>query len=227
LQEARERIGGGLPALETRASPDPPTLSVPRELARQPYDLVVLSAQLPDSVDLAEQILRVGEHHLLLVPRALPTFSRVLICVAAGEPGKDDVLFTGRLVRHLGASATLLSVLPREGGHPQVRARTERFLEAGVRTLGALGVPAQQTIRTGVVRDEILAEAAEGGYDLLVLGAPLACSEGRGALAGVVGQILSAAADRPVMIVRSSHTASRVPWLGTNGRVNFPEEVIR
>jgi len=227
LQEARERIGGGLPALETRVAPDPPSVSVPREVARQPYDLVVLSAQLPDSVDLAEQILRIGEHHLLLVPRALPTFSRVLICVAAGEPGKDDVLFAGRLARHLGASATLLSVLPGDGGYLQARARTERFLEAGVRTLGVLGVPAQQTIRTGVVRDEILAEATEGGYDMLVLGAPLPRSEGRGALAGVVGQILSATTDRPVMIVRSSSTAGRVPWLGTNGRVNFPEEVIR
>ncbi|MFL5802256.1 MAG: ATP-binding cassette domain-containing protein, partial [Roseiflexaceae bacterium] len=130
LQEARERIGGGLPALDTRTAPDPPAVSVPREAARQPYDLVVLSAQAQDSVDLAEQILRVGEHHLLLVPRAAQTFSRVLICVAPGEPGKDDVLFTGRLARHLGARATLLSVLPSDGGHPQARARTERFLEA-------------------------------------------------------------------------------------------------
>ncbi|MFL5801097.1 MAG: hypothetical protein ACJ8CR_05070, partial [Roseiflexaceae bacterium] len=104
---------------------------------------------------------------------------------------------------------------------------TERFLEAGVRTLGVLGVSAEQTIRSGVVRDEILAEMTEGGYDLLVLGAPLARADGRGVLAGVVGQILSEAADRPVLIVRSSHTASRVPWLGANGRVNLPEEAIR
>jgi sulfate transport system ATP-binding protein len=227
LQAAREQIGGGLPSLETRAAPDPAALSVSREVERQPYDMVVLSTQPQDSVELAEQILRVGGHHLLLAPRPPRELSRVLICVAAGEPGKEDVIFTGRLARHLGANVTLLSVLPKDGSHTQVRARTERFLEAGVRTLAVLGVPAQLAIRSGAVRDEILAEMAAGGHDLLVLGAPLTRSDGRGALAGVVGQILSEAADRPVLIVRSSHTAGRVPWLGTNGRVILPEEAIR
>jgi len=52
------------------------------------------------------------------------TLSRVLICVAAGEPGKEDVLFAGRLARHLGATATLLSVLPTD--QPEAHARTER-----------------------------------------------------------------------------------------------------
>jgi hypothetical protein len=59
-----------------------------------------------------------------------------------------------------------------------------------------------------------------------VLGAPLTRSDGRGALAGVVGQILSNAAERPVLIVRSPYSVNRAPWLGTNGRVNFPKEVI-
>ncbi len=227
LQEARERIGGGLPILDTRVVLEPPSIALPREIERQPYDLVVLGTQSQDQIEQAEQLLQVGAHHILLVPHAPQALARVLICVAAGEPGKDDVSFTGRLARHLGADVTLLSVLPKEQGHPQVRTRTERFLEAGVRTLAVLGVTAEAKIRSGVVRDEILAEATEGGYDLLVLGAPLARADGRGVLAGVVGQILGEITDRPVLIVRSSHTASRVPWLGTNGRITLPEEIIR
>ncbi len=226
LQTAREQIGSGLPALDARAAPDPPAESIAREVERQPYDLVIMHSQPQRGVELAEEILQAGEHHLLLVPRPQPEMARVLICVAAGEPGKDDVLFTGRLVRHLGASATLLSVLPRDGDRPQARAHTGRFLAAGVRTLALLGVPAQPAIRVGVVREEILAEMTVGNYDLLVLGAPLTRSDGRGALAGVVGQILSNAADRPVLIVRSPYSVNRAPWLGTNGRVNFPKEVI-
>ena len=94
-----------------------------RELERQPYDLVVMHSQPQKNVDLAEAILQAGEHHLLLVPRPQPSLEHVLICVAAGEPGKEDVLFAGRLARHLGASATLLSVLPRDGNQAAARAR--------------------------------------------------------------------------------------------------------
>ena len=226
LQAVKEQIGSGLPELDARAAPDPPTESVAREVERQPYDLVVMYSQPQKNVDLAEAILQAGEHHLLLVPRPQPSLERVLICVAAGEPGKEDVLFAGRLARHLGASATLLSVLPRADAQPAARARIERFLQAGVRTLELLGVSAQPVVRVGTVREEILAEITVGGHDLLVLGAPLMRADGRGTLAGVVGQILSNSADRPVLIVRSPYVAGRAPWLGTNGRVNVSEEVI-
>jgi len=226
LQTAREQIGSGLPSLETRSAAGPPTVAVLQETERQPYDLVVLDTHPPYGMDLAEELLQTGEHHLLLVPRAQPTFARVLICVAAGEPGKDDVLFAGRLARHLGAEATLLSVLPAGGALAMARLRTERFLDAGVRTLGLLGVPAEALVRTGAVLDEIQAEMTAGGYDMLVLGAPLHGSDGRGVLAGVVGQVISAMTDRPVLIVRSHYAAGRARWVGPNGRVSLVEEVL-
>ena len=65
-----------------------------------------------------------------------------------------------------------------------------------------------------------------GGYDLLVLGAPLTWRDGRGALAGVVGQILSGATDRPVLIVRSPYAASG-PWIGLHRRISDVEEIVR
>jgi sulfate transport system ATP-binding protein len=225
LQEAREKIGSGLPSLDVRIASDPIAEAVIREAERQPYDMVVLSGHPEKGMELAGEILQAGDHHLLLVPRAGPIPTRVLICVAAGEPGKDDVLFAGRLVRHLEADATLLSVLPKDGDNPQARARAERFLAAGVRTLAVLGVPARMTIRVGSVREEIMAELTSGAYDLLVLGAPLARHDGRGVLAGVVGQILSSATDRPVLIVRSPYASARAPW-GTAGRVSLIKEVV-
>jgi sulfate transport system ATP-binding protein len=65
-----------------------------------------------------------------------------------------------------------------------------------------LGVPARAAIRSGPVRDEITREVTAGGYDLLVLGAPLPARDGKISLAGVVGQILNVM-NRPVLIVRS------------------------
>jgi sulfate transport system ATP-binding protein len=227
MQEAKEKIGSGLPALDVRIASEPPAVAVPREVERQPYDMVVLGGRPQGGSDLAEQLLQSGEHHLLMVPREPAQLERVLVCVAAGEPGKDDVQFTARLVRHLGAQATLLSVLSADGAQHETRERTERFLAGGVRTMALLGVPATAKIRVGAVRAEIIAEMAAGGYDLLVLGAPLARPDGRGVLAGVVGQILSDTTDRPVLIVRSPFAAARVPWMGINRRMNNVGEIVR
>jgi sulfate/thiosulfate transport system ATP-binding protein len=213
LQEARERIGSGLPALEARGAGGDTGEAIAREVERQPYDLVVLASQLSSKLDLAEQVLQAGEHHLLLIPGAQAAPARALICVTAGEPGKEDVLFAGRLLRHLGAEATLLTVLPGDSGQPERRARAERFLEAGVRTLALLGVAARAVVRSGPVREQIVAEMTDAGHDLLVLGAPLARDDGREVLAGVVGQIVSGATDRPVLIVRSRYVSvpARLP----------------
>ena len=66
-----------------------------------------------------------------------------------------------------------------------------------------LGVPARTLIREGPVREQIRAELAAGGHDLLVLGAPLPLAGGRVRLTGLVARLLEEA-ERPVLIVRSS-----------------------
>ena len=204
LQEARKQLGSGLASLETRITTEAPAQAVIPAVEQQPYDLVILGFGYEEDLGTAEQILRAGEHHLLLVPSPQPAPTQALICVTSGEPGKEDVLFSGRLVRHLGADATLLSVLPGPGGNAVQRNRAERFLAGGIQTLSLLGVPARTAIRSGPVVDEILAELKEGTYDLLVLGAPMARQSGQDTLAGVVTQVLSAVINRPILIVRSN-----------------------
>ena len=111
LQVAKEQLGSGLAALEARAALDPLAEAVKREVEREPCDLVVLGVSGREDQTLAEQVFQAGEHNLLLVSHSPPALNRALICVTSGEPGKDDVLFAGRLMRHLGAEVTLLSVL--------------------------------------------------------------------------------------------------------------------
>jgi nucleotide-binding universal stress UspA family protein len=125
----------------------------------------------------------------------------VLICVAVGEPAKADVLFTGRLVRHLGAEATLMTVLGTTHGDLEVR-QAERFLAAGNRTLTLLGVNSQAALRRGLVRDEVRAQVREGQHDLVVLGAPLPDGRGRLNLAGLIAALIEDVNDRPLLIVR-------------------------
>jgi len=209
LQEAKEQLGSGLAALDARAAAGTPDQAVAEETDRREHDLVVLGFPRKTGVELAERMLLASDSHLLLVPGEGPIPSRVLICVAVGEPGKEDVLFAGRLVRHVGAQATVLKVLTEAEDNAKDRALSERFLAAGARTLGRLGVPAQTRIRRGAVATEILAELQEGEHDLLVLGAPLSGRRGRHGrvpLAGMVRRVLEEA-NRPVLIVRAHEVA--------------------
>ncbi|HEX9943107.1 MAG TPA: ATP-binding cassette domain-containing protein [Thermoanaerobaculia bacterium] len=210
LQDAREALGAGLAALETRLTGERPAEAVAEEVSRRPCDLVILSLPPRDGLEAAEEVLGAGQHHLLVAPpeAAGKVPARLLICVAVGEPGKEDVSFTGRLARHLGAEATILTVLPGAGAGPQDEAQAERFLAGSARTLRRIGVPVATRIRHGAVREQIVAQLNEGGHDLLVLGAPLPGRDGRIDLGKFVGRLLPEVAHLPVLIVRSPEAVS-------------------
>ena len=205
LQEARKQLGSGLAALEVITSAENPILAVTKAVERQPQDLVILGFNHQEDHPMVEQLLQSGDHHLLLVPCPQQAPDKALICVTSGEPGKDDVLFAGRLVRHLGADASLLTVLSPDGDDPHLRSKAEHFLEGGVQSLSLLGVPANAIVRSGVVADEILAELRSGSYDLLVVGAPLPMVRGRVVFAGAIENTLSQVTDRAVLVVRSHY----------------------
>ena len=210
LQQAKETLGSGLAAVDVRAAAGPIADAVHREVERQPYDLIIMGFSKTKGIDLAEIILQVGEHNLLLVPRPQETPTRALIAVTTGEPGKDDILFAGRLVRHVGAQATLLSVLE-SNADPVAQERSQRFLDGGMRSLEILGVPAQTAVRIGPVSKTIAEELAANGYDLLVLGTPLADLAGHISLKGVVEQVMGGTPTCATLLVRATEYSFREP----------------
>lgn len=204
-QEAKELMGSAGGPLETRLHSGPPAEALAIELERRPVDLLVLGLDDPPDLSLAQQMLRYGEHHLLLVCQrqaVAPAPRNALICVARGEPGKADVLFAGRLVRHLEAQATLLAVLPEGPEERRQQASAESFLAHGARTLQLLGVPAQTVMRRGAVTETIARQFGEGGHDLLVLGAPLADRDGAILFDSAVAPLLQEVREAPVLLVR-------------------------
>jgi nucleotide-binding universal stress UspA family protein len=140
---------------------------------------------------------------------------RVLLCTAAGEPGKVDVLLGAQLARSFGAEVTLLHVEHRDSGPGsrsgqltgettaarRARAWIERHLEQGLRTLRGQGVAAESRIRYGDPLREILSEVTEGGHDLIIIGAhrerTYLDTPERDLAAGLINR-----ADRPVLIVK-------------------------
>jgi nucleotide-binding universal stress UspA family protein len=151
----------------------------------------------------AERVLQAGAFNVLVVPSTGPVPKRVLICVAVGEPGKTDVQFAARLVRHLDAEATILTVLA-DGHTSDEAAMAERFLQAGARSMTLLGVPATTRIRSGDVSEQILEELSASKHELVVVGAPLPNLRGELALGRLIKDIVTRCSDCPVLIVRST-----------------------
>ncbi|MFZ2361230.1 MAG: ATP-binding cassette domain-containing protein [Anaerolineae bacterium] len=218
LQQAKEALGSGLAALDVRATSETPARAVQQEAEHQPYDMVIMGLDKADSLELAESILQSGEHNLLLAPKVQDVPTRALIAVTTGEPGKDDILFAGRLVRHVGAQATLMSVVE-QADDPAAQQRAERFLQDGIRSLEILGVPAQTAVRNGVVSKAIAQELAANSYDLLVLGTPLADREGHISLKGVVEQVINESATCAILLVRAREYSFREPMVIDTVRV--------
>ena len=170
---------------------------------RAAYDLVVLTRGPGDATETVCRLLDAGRHHVLLVPRGgavLP--ASALICVAGTEPSKDDALFAGRLCQQLDAAVTLLTVQTDDMAQQSDPARAQRFLDAAVRSLALLAIPATTLVRSGLLVEVVAREMAAGQYGMLVLGAPLhPLSSAR------IRAFIANESDYPVLIVRSAYAA--------------------
>ncbi|MFL6212668.1 MAG: ATP-binding cassette domain-containing protein [Blastocatellia bacterium] len=135
---------------------------------------------------------------VLVVKGERPQVARVLICTAAGEPGKSDINTGGRLARRLGAKAMLLFVTK---DTDDVNALTRRHLDQGAATLRSMDVDCDVRMRMADTPVEgILAEAATGDYDLIVIGFHGPRSHAFYRFNDIMLQVLEQA-DRPVLVV--------------------------
>ena len=142
----------------------------PGASSRDSYDVVMVpaGARVKDTA----RLMQGGEHHLMVVPpgAALPT--RFLICVAVGEPGKEDVLFASRLLRQLGAQATVLTVLPERGDDERCRSTWRGSSSAARPFSRARARRPRRACGAGRRCARSWPSSQEGNHDLLVVGAP-------------------------------------------------------
>lgn len=203
LQEARKQIGNGMASVQVRTDRAPIPAAIAKTIEQNPVDLVIIGWRPVEGVRFAEQILQAGDHHLLLAAHPGARLEKALVCVASGEPGKDDVMFAGRLLRHLGAQAKLLTVINADNNTEYRRQRAGRFMEGGRHSLEMFGVPTDCEIKTGQLQSEIQEEMKQGKYDLTILGAPLPDQDGRVSLNRVVEGVMKSVGDCSFLIVRS------------------------
>jgi nucleotide-binding universal stress UspA family protein len=146
----------------------------------------------------------VSEHHVLVVREGYAPFDRALLCVAGGEQGKVDILFAGRLLRHLGVQVKVLIVVPGEERDAAADAQAERFVAAGAKTLASAGLAASTELLHGDPAERIEEDAANGQYGLIVVGSPPLRNEGSTPLGGLVGRLLSSSSTPSILVVRSA-----------------------
>lgn len=201
--EARKALGASLGSLQEIDAGQALLPTARSLLEKQSFDLVIMGFRLQEDRELAESLLQMGNHHLLLIPTPQGVPTQALIAVTAGEPGKTDIRFAGRLAYHLKIEALLLTVLPGHTPDPFLQNRAEAFLKSGVRTLAAFGVAARHSVAQGAASDEIKKAVCASESDLLVMGVPLV-GQGRDlSLTGVVGEVLKEIHDRAILLVRS------------------------
>lgn len=202
LQTAKEHLGSGISSVETRIVSSAPIEALVSETDMRHHDVMILAST--GDLDLIESLLQRSQTHMLLIPAARPALKRVLICVSGGEPDKEHIQFAARFIRHLQAEATLFSVLHTERGEQRSRYQLERFLGSSKRSLEQLGVPSAIKIVEGAPTDAILAEATTGGYDMLVVGAPVAHTSRKSVPTPLVHRLLRSNLSLPMFLVRSA-----------------------
>jgi sulfate/thiosulfate transport system ATP-binding protein len=205
LLEARKQIGSGMASLQVQASIKPFSVAISQAIEQQDFDLLIFGWRPVAGYGQLAQALGSGDHHLFLATQPVSRLSKALICLASGEPGKDTVLIAGRLLRHMGAEATLMTVLPETKGRDLPESRIDRFLKDGQQSLERFGVPAKTMIKTGGLLPAIQEEMQTESYDLVVLGAPLPDRHGQVDLGQSIGPILSCMENCSFLIIQSRY----------------------
>ena len=222
LKKARDVLAQDVAALETTTRMGHAAEEILSETEEREYDLVVVGSRGRRGItrfllgSTAARIVQHAQISVLIVKGKQPSLGNILICTGGEERGEEDVRFGGMIARSTRAQATILHVMSQLPLTPEARledleATEEELLQRetpeavhlrkGLQILRELGVAGKVKIRRGLVVNEILAEAEEGEYDLLVIGAHVAPGFLPFLLNDLTTQIVLGS-PRPVLVVR-------------------------
>ncbi|MCA9946060.1 MAG: ATP-binding cassette domain-containing protein [Anaerolineales bacterium] len=174
LQTAvRQRMQqAGLGRAELRLREGDTVEQLNHEQAGAGYDFLLLTTdELPGQLNSTiSTLIAATELPFFLVRHQVKSIKHLLICTAAGEPGKQDVRVGGRLARRLGAEVTLLHTVVTTG-ELDLPQPVQLHLEKAISTLQALDIKAASMVtQADSATTGILAELNRGAYDCVVIG---------------------------------------------------------
>lgn len=197
------------------------------EILSGSYDLVVLKAHQAHRLKdrwgkiVARRIAKQAPISVLVVKQEQPDLQRILICTSGQEISESVIEMGARITQSAQAQATLLYVAGPVPSMYTGLARMEETLpdllqtvtpialnlHKGANILMKYQVEAALELRHGSVPDEILLEATQGDYDLIILGASKVSIGLTGWLLGDVAQHIVDNGNCPVFVVRQGSPA--------------------
>jgi len=228
--------------VEARIRQGDPVGMILAEIQEGDYDLVAIGARREVSLaplllgSVALQVIRRAPTSVLVVGHARDDLKRILICTG-GSAIANPIIETGAwLARAAEAQATLLHVTSAVPSMYtglgeieetlsellQTDTPLARHLRQGAKVLAHHQVTAGLELRHGVPAGEILLEADQGDYDLIVLGASGAGGRLRGWLLGDVTREVVERAPCPVLVVRQVAAADESTRPSPEGRTSKP-----
>ncbi len=192
------------------------------EAERGIYDLLIIGRRGQSRVArflLGDTALRLAQEcrlPLIIVQQSPVHLRKVLVCTAGGKGGRIDADYAARIAAAMKAELTILHVMSQiditpgdqwdTAAHPatwHIEHRTPEgsHLQELLEIAESHGISATPVIRYGLVVEQILAEAREHGFDLLVIGAHSGEGLTRFLLDNVTEAILTNAR-RPVLVIR-------------------------
>ncbi len=152
---------------------------------------------------------------LVVKGRERQQIADILVGSAAGPASEEAIRFTARLAVALDASVALLHVMSQVALRERavaadLEAEADELMERGSREgihlkrmldiLRGEGVDARALVRHGLIVDELISEAKESDFDLVVVGAHTAPGV-TGLLSSDLAEQIMLAAERPILIV--------------------------
>ena len=175
-----------------------------RDLELRPHDVLLVPQSILEAEVGLDGLLAFGAHHVWVVPEGVEPPKHALLCTAAGEPAKHDIVAAGRILRHLGVRVTILTATP--DPEPVLAEQVARFHEASLRTLSLYGIRATAEVSRGPVVEVIQGAIGRLGCDLVVLGSSHQAQRDGSTTRGRLQQVASEMAV-PALIVRASEGA--------------------
>lgn len=144
-----------------------------REAHEEEFDLIVTGCHAKSALmecllgGVSSQIVHHSKIPVLIV-KSKRSFSRILMCTGGSKYAEDSIAWASEIAQKAGSRVTVLSVSPSK--NPEAVEAAKKFANKGVEILKSKGVKAVAKVRTGHAAEEILIEAREKDYRLIVMG---------------------------------------------------------
>jgi nucleotide-binding universal stress UspA family protein len=225
LTRAAQTLQSTLPRVQTRIRIGHPAEEIVREAEEGDYDLVIVGGRqhhrLITRFLLGSTTVRVVEHApcpVIIAKGKIGPVHHILLCDSGIEAPSLVSRFSAQLADLIkgGEEVTVLHVMSQISAGPgirgqQLRADAEELIEnqapegellmQDVELLEGLKLHPHPKVRHGLVVDEIVAEASDGDYDLVVIGAHQGEGWRRILLDDLAHEIICKL-NRPVLVVR-------------------------